>query len=115
MKTSIKTVLSIEWTSLPQDMKELVGDMNNFRNDIILPYCSEFTPFGDNETWKDNLTQEQLVDYWQDQVSQGNFKGTLSDFIVNNGLEFDKYLIDQQDNGAIDLTGVDAIQINICW
>ena len=109
-----ENVIIIEWVSLPQKYKDIIYDQVNFRNDIFLEYLSEMSPAGADlgeEDWGDTLTQNNIQEYYTDQCETNGYKGSLEDFIVKYGLEFDCWLLE---NNA-DLKGIKRILIEVCW
>jgi hypothetical protein len=114
MQYSIKNTIIIEYTSLPENIKNDIASWCGFSNDCLLPFRSEFEPCSSDrgtDSWDTSLTQEQLEEYHKDQIETNNFKGDLENFILRYGLTFEKFLIDQK----IDLKGIDKILIDICW
>ena len=108
MRSTRKSVLIIEYTSLPDSLKDVIREWVGFGNDCLVPLRSEFQPFGEG-TWKESFTKEQLKKYHEDQTQTNGFKGTLSEFIEEYGLQVDEYLMEQK----IDLDGVEDILVSI--
>lgn len=104
-KTNKKTVVFLKYTSLPQEFKEQIREWCGFSNDCILPLRSELT------TKNIRAGMISIYDYWVDQTHTNNYKGTLDDFVVDYGLKFEVWLIEQD----FDLENVDKICIDISW
>jgi hypothetical protein len=102
MEFKKEQVLMIDYSSLPKKFRVLIYDWLGFSNDCILPLRSEFDP--------KSLTLEELIKYYNTQIEEKVYNGTFDSFIIDKGLEFEKYLVDQN----LDLTGIDKILINIC-
>lgn len=102
-----KTVLILEYTSLPSDIAEVVADWSGFRNDVCLDMelRSEFNPA--------DLANgvECIKEYWRDQKSTNSYKGAFEKFVKDYGLQFEMWLVEQK----FDLDGIDQIFINVCW
>ena len=107
---SRKEVLFINWTQCPKNIKDNIADNDRFSNDILLPFFSEFEPFGE-EDYANTLTMKNIEEYWRDQTLTNNFQGTLEDFIGEYNLEVEIWLI----KTGVDLKGVKKILFNICW
>ena len=72
-------------------------------------YYSEFDPGGKGrEDYSKTFTQAHLEEYWQDQVNDNNYKGTLEEFINDYGLQLDVWFI----NSGYDFTGITQIIID---
>lgn len=104
-----QTVLVIGYTSLPEKCQERIRNWLGFSNDCLLPYSrrSEFGPT--------SLTQDSLEEYYNDQVRDNQFRGTLDEFIDEYGLVFDKYLIDELPKLGIDPSEFEELYINVIW
>lgn len=105
-----KTVLIIEYTELPEEMKEIVKGDWRFRNDISITYVSEMAPV-DGETWGETLSRKAIEEYHKGQVEENGYEGDLDQFLKDYDLAFDMWLLGQN----IDLSDVRAIYIDICW
>ena len=106
-----QTVLVIEYTELPEEMKEIVRDDWRFRNDVSITHVSEMAPCGDDETWGENLSREAIEEYHKGQVEENGYEGDFDKFLEDYGLAFDMWLLGQD----IDLSDVRVIYIDICW
>jgi hypothetical protein len=100
-----RTVLYLDYISLPDDMQTVVNKWLGFGNDRQLPFSdrSEFEP--------KSLSMKEIATYHKEQSANNNFKGTLDEFIAEYGLQFEKFLIEQNFN----LKGVDEIVVNVQW
>jgi len=104
-----QTVLVIDYTSLPENCQERIREWGGFSNDCLLPY-SRHSEFG-----LTSLTQESLTEYYNDQMRDNQFQGTLDEFIAEYGLVFDKYLIDELPKLGIDPSEFEELYINVRW
>lgn len=115
------TVLEFDWIDLPLPIRNLVGEWYGFANDVILPFRSEFEPCenddGSMERWSDTLTRASVHEYYEDQSTQKDWESKMSfqSFVKNYGLEFEMWLIQQVEEGKLDLTGIDQIQVRVSW
>lgn len=97
MKYKKKNVLIIEWISLPESIKDSMID--NIHNDSYIDFFSELEP--------KELTIEGLKQYQKNM----NISGSLNDFIHDQSLQIEKYIIDKN----IDMSDVDQIIFHIEW
>jgi hypothetical protein len=100
-----KEILFLNVGDLPRKAQDLLYE-KEYRGDYNR-YWSEFDP-SDKQDYSDTLTQENLEQYWKDQVETNEFDGDLEDFIREYNLEFDVWLI----NCGYDFKGVKEIIIN---
>jgi hypothetical protein len=107
-----KVCLIIEWIKLPQNLKDLIKKRyEHFYRDIYLKHRSEFCARTDYIQG-----MKCIEDYYTDQTSSDmedkyRFKGTIEEFIVSYGLEFDVWIIEQN----FDFVGVEEILIHVSW
>jgi hypothetical protein len=111
---SKKTFLIVEWTKLPENIRNNIADNQSFSNDCFLPIYSEF------DLSDYNNFEEQINSYWQDQLVGNHYVdkekiATLENFITEYGLEFDVWLANYIKDNNIDITGVDEVLIKVCW
>ena len=98
---------------LPNEIQDDIKDWVGLAHDGFVEIRSEFSPCGD-ETWKGRWTQEELENYYKDQIDCGNFEGTLEEFIIEYGLKVDKYLIDQKFDDLLDVD-INSVLIDTSW
>lgn len=106
MESLRQTVLIINYVDLPKDVKKAVRNWCGvFSNDVILRVRSEF----DVQSWRVGMSE--IESYWHAQTELNGYKGNLTQFIKDYGLEFDVWIIGQN----FDLSGIDQVLINVCW
>ena len=107
-----ETVLIIDYQRLPSDIKTIVRKRySDINGDRFIKYDSNMSPVGNDprySTWGARITQENINEYWQDQVKKNSYTGDLDQFIKDYYIEFDRWLLDQD----VDLTGIKTILIN---
>ena len=107
-----KTVLVIEFTKLPKEIREFVKEAIDWRfhNDTLIEWNSEMSPMN-GKTWDKSLSLNEIKEYHKDQVKTNGYEGDFDQFVVKYGLVFDMWLLDKK----ADLAGVEEIYIDICW
>ncbi len=101
-------VLVMDFQDIPEDMfKERFE--HYIHNDTYIKVFSEFNngDYGDN--W--HLTIGEIYGYWRDQQQNNNYEGTMDNFIIDYGLQFEMWLLEQE----IDLRHIDLFLIKVSW
>lgn len=98
MNFEIKKYVEIERNSLPEKFKIKLK---------LGRYYSRLFPYGSHEDWSTVLNIKEIEKWYFIQVENNLYKGKLEQFIIDYGLEFDKYLIDE--HMYLHLSGVKEI------
>jgi hypothetical protein len=110
MLYSRETVIILNWTKLPSDIKDIVKDDHRFNNDTYMEHISEFQPSGD-ETWQDTLVESNFHDYHNGQTETNDYTKSFAEFLSDYGLIIDWWLKDQ----PFDFSGVKRIFFHVGW
>lgn len=108
MITCRQVTLFISLSSLPDDIQETLRRSWDCYGDAQVEFHSELGGNGAGETWETSCCQYALEDYYNDQVTTNNYKGSLEDFVKDYSLSLEKLLIDER----VNLEGVESIMID---
>lgn len=98
-----KTVLVVEFTELPQPVRETVRTWCGFHNDCLLPARMEW----DSSKLSLALLEEARA---RDDAADGVYD-TLAEYCHAYNLVFEYWILNQ----GHDLSTVDGVYVNICW
>jgi hypothetical protein len=85
--------ITIDLSKCPEEVRDRIREDDAYHRSKINRHWSEFDPSG-KEDYSDTYTKESMEEYWKDQCKDNGFKGSLQDFIQENCLEVDQWLIE---------------------
>ena len=110
------TTLVINYSECPEFVKEEVRRCESYQNGVGLTHISEFEPDDQARTWDKSLTREKVVAYFNQQREDLTCKSdNLEDFVEEYGLEVEMWLISLEEDGHINLAGVELILFDVSW
>jgi len=104
----IHTVLVIDLNKLPTRLSDTLASRHEIKNNTLITYYSEMSPCGDEVTWCESLTQDNLFEYYKEQCKPGK---SFASFVEEYELELDVWLLENK----VELEGIKYILLNCYW
>ncbi len=106
-----KTVLVVQYTRLPQAVRDELSDWHLFGNDRLLHLRTSYRLGSGPQTPLHMLQEDNFKTLYDAVVRDEGFKGSFDDFLGRYGLRTLHWVTCQKP----DLTGVEDVLLDVCW
>ncbi len=106
-----KTVLFVEWTKLPQHLKDELSRWHLFGNDRALLLQTSYRLGEGEQTPAQMLRPENFTSLYESVVKEDGFVGSFETFLKRYALSTHHWLA----TSGQDFTGIDEVYLDICW